>query len=665
MEVYTVKVEESRPSTGGKPSAGPVYRCVYAKDGLTELPSGLESPWEFFSGSVKRYPRNSMLGQREVVDGEAGPYAWRTYEDVYKKAIQVGNAIRERGVNPGDRCGIYGSNCPEWVIAMEACNSHGVCYVPLYDTLGANAVEFIINHAEVSIAFVQESKISSVLACLPNCSSHLKTIVSFGKVASAQEREASQLGVSCFSWEEFSSSGKTSFRLPPKNKDDLCTIMYTSGTTGDPKGVRLTNGAVIGEVVTTELLLQETDKVVTEEDSYFSFLPLAHVFDQIMENYCIYKGASIGYWRGDVRYLMEDLRELKPTIFCGVPRIYERVYTSVHEKLSSGGALAKKLFQYAYDFKLKNLRRGIKQDEASPLFDRLVFNKIKQVLGGRVRILISGAAPLPGNVEEFLRVATCSVVIQGYGLTESCAGCFTSVANVFPMMGTVGVPVTTVEARLESVPEMGYDALSEIPRGEVCLRGKTLFSGYHRRPDLTDAVLEDGWFHTGDVGEWQPNGAMKIIDRKKNIFKLSQGEYIAVESIERAYSQCRLVASIWVYGNSFESFLVGVVVPEKGPFEDWAAANGLSGGFQSLCENQKAREHVLEELDKTARGQQLRGFEMVKAIHLEPTPFDMERDLMTPTFKLKRAQLLKLYQGRVDQLYREARDRMRGEFSCQ
>ncbi|MQL69969.1 hypothetical protein Taro_002258 [Colocasia esculenta] len=497
--------------------------------------------------------------------------------------------------------------------------------------------------------------ISSMLTCLPKCAEHLKTIVSFGKVTNAQENEAAQIGASCFSWEDFASSAKTSFRLPSKNMDDICTIMYTSGTTGDPKGVRLTNGAILGEVITTEHLFLETDKAVSEQDSYFSFLPLAHVFDQIMESYCIYKGASVGFWQGDVRYLMDDIQELKPTVFCGVPRVYDRIYTSIHEKFSSAGALTKRLFQYAYDYKLTNLKKGMKQDEASPLFDKLIFNKIKQVFGGRVRILISGAAPLPSNVEEFLRVASCSIVIQGYGLTESCAGCFTSIANVFSMMGTVGVPMSTIEARLESVPEMGYDALSAVPRGEICLRGKSLFSGYHKRPDLTDDVLKDGWFHTGDIGEWQPNGAMKIIDRKKNIFKLSQGEYIAVEYIESAYSRCPLITSIWVYGNSFESFLVGVVVPERKPVEDWAAANDVAGNFESLCKNPKARAYILEELNKTARVGQLKGFEMLKAVHLEPIPFNMERHLITPTFKLKRPQLLSYYKDSIDELYREVK----------
>ncbi|KAH9656441.1 AMP-binding enzyme family protein expressed [Citrus sinensis] len=630
-ETYTVKVEEARPAADGKPSGGPVYRCIYAKDGLLESPAGLESPWQFFCDSAKRIPNNQMLGGRKVSDGKVGPYVWLTYQEVYDAAIRFGSAMRSRGVNPGDRCGIYGSNCPEWIIAMEACNSQAITYVPLYDTLGANAVEFIINHAEVSIAFVQENKIPSILSCLPRCCLYLKTIVSFANVSSSQKKEAEELGVSCFSWEEFLQLGTLDCELPLKKKTDISTIMYTSGTTGEPKGVVLTNQAVVAEVLSVDQMFVVTGKVCSEEDTYFSFLPLAHIYDQIIETHCIHKGCSIGFWRGDVRYLMEDIQELKPTMFSGVPRVYDRIYTATNSKLG-------------------NMKKGMPQNKAAPLLDSLVFSKIREAFGGRLQAMLSGAAPLPIHVEEFLRVTSGAPLTQGYvsysmptsdtltmiGLTESCSGCFTSLADVFNMIGTVGVPMTTVEARLESVPEMGYDALSSVPRGEICLRGNTLFSG--------------------DIGEWQPSGAMKIIDRKKNIFKLSQGEYVAVESIENIYLQCPLTTLIWVYGNSFESFLVAVVVPDRKALEDWAV-NHLHEAvdFKSLCENPKARKYVLDELNSTAQKHKLRGFEMLKAVHLEPTPFDIEKDLITPTFKLKRPQLLKYYKDKIDQLYSEAK----------
>ncbi|KAH9656443.1 AMP-binding enzyme family protein expressed [Citrus sinensis] len=594
-ETYTVKVEEARPAADGKPSGGPVYRCIYAKDGLLESPAGLESPWQFFCDSAKRIPNNQMLGGRKVSDGKVGPYVWLTYQEVYDAAIRFGSAMRSRGVNPGDRCGIYGSNCPEWIIAMEACNSQAITYVPLYDTLGANAVEFIINHAEVSIAFVQENKIPSILSCLPRCCLYLKTIVSFANVSSSQKKEAEELGVSCFSWEEFLQLGTLDCELPLKKKTDISTIMYTSGTTGEPKGVVLTNQAVVAEVLSVDQMFVVTGKVCSEEDTYFSFLPLAHIYDQIIETHCIHKGCSIGFWRGDVRYLMEDIQELKPTMFSGVPRVYDRIYTATNSKLG-------------------NMKKGMPQNKAAPLLDSLVFSKIREAFGGRLQAMLSGAAPLPIHVEEFLRVTSGAPLTQGYvsysmptsdtltmiGLTESCSGCFTSLADVFNMIGTVGVPMTTVEARLESVPEMGYDALSSVPRGEICLRGNTLFSGYYKRPDLTE--------------------------------------------------------EIWVYGNSFESFLVAVVVPDRKALEDWAV-NHLHEAvdFKSLCENPKARKYVLDELNSTAQKHKLRGFEMLKAVHLEPTPFDIEKDLITPTFKLKRPQLLKYYKDKIDQLYSEAK----------
>ncbi|XWS40363.1 hypothetical protein CRYUN_Cryun18bG0134700 [Craigia yunnanensis] len=655
-DTYTVKVEESRPATEKKPSAGPVYRCIYAKDGLLDLPDGINSPWEFFSVSVEKNSNNRMLGRRQTTDSkQAGPYVWITYQEAYDAALRIGSAMRSCGVNPGDRCGIYGSNCPEWIIAMEACNSQAITYVPLYDTLGANAVEFIINHAEVSIAFVQESKLPAILSCLPACSSYLKTIVSFAYVSSTHKKEAEQLGVSLFSWKEFSELGSLDCELPSKKKTDICTIMYTSGTTGEPKGVILTNRAIMTEVLSIDQLIKITDRACSEEDTYFSFLPLAHVYDQIMETYFIKSGSSIGFWQGDVRYLMEDIQELKPTIFCAVPRVYDRIYTGIINKIASGGLLRNKLFQYAYNYKLGNMEIGFPQEKAAPLLDKLVFDKVRQALGGKVRMMLSGAAPLPRHVEEFLRVSCCSNLSQGYGLTESCGGCFTSLANVMSMIGTVGVPMTTIEARLESVPEMGYDALSSVQRGEICLRGNTLFSGYYKRRDLTDEVFVDGWFHTGDIGELQSDGSMKIIDRKKNIFKLSQGEYVAVENVENTYSRCPLIASIWVYGNSFESFLVAVVVPERKALEDWAIEHNEAIDFKSLCENPKARKYILDELNSTGQKHQLRGFEMLKAVHLEPNPFDMERDLVTPTFKLKRPQLLKYYKDQIDQLYTEAK----------
>ncbi|KAJ1386080.1 AMP-dependent synthetase/ligase [Sesbania bispinosa] len=624
---FIIEVEKAKEASGERPSRGPVYRSLFAKDGFPSI-EGLHSCWDVFRTSVEKYPTNPMLGRREIVDGKPGKYKWQTYKEVYDLVMKVGNSIRSCGYGEGVKCGIYGSNCAEWIMSMEACNAHGLYCVPLYDTLGAGAVEFIICHAEVSIAFAEEKKIPELLKTFPNTTKYLRTIVSFGK------------------------GENQSFDLPVKKRSDISTIMYTSGTTGDPKGVLISNESIITLLAGVKRLLESVNEQLHEKDVYLSYLPLAHIFDRVIEETFIWHGASIGFWRGDVKLLIEDIGELKPTIFCAVPRVLDRVYTGLTQKISSGGFLKQTLFNCAYSYKLHNMKKGRKHDEASPLFDKFVFDKVRQGLGGKVRLILSGAAPLAAHVEGYLRVVTCAHVLQGYGLTETCAGTFVSLPNELEMLGTVGPPVPNVDVCLESVPEMGYDALASTPRGEICVKGNTLFSGYYKREDLTKEVLIDGWFHTGDIGEWQPNGSMRIIDRKKNIFKLSQGEYVAVENLENIYGQLSSIESIWVYGNSFESFLIAVVNPSKQALEHWAEENGISMDFNSLCGDSRAKSYMLEELSKIAKENKLKGFEFIKAVHLDPVPFDMERDLITPTYKKKRPQLLKYYQNVIDNMYK-------------
>ncbi|KAH6804382.1 AMP-dependent synthetase and ligase family protein [Perilla frutescens var. frutescens] len=655
-EKFIVEVEPGKPAVDGKPSIGPVYRSIFAKDGFPAPTPGLDSCWDIFRLSVDKYPNNRMLGRREIVDGKPGKYSWMTYKEVYDIVVKVGNSIRSCGIEEGGRCGIYGANSPEWIISMEACNAHGLYCVPLYDTLGAGAIEFIICHAEVALAFVEEKKISELLKTFPGAASYLKTIVSFGKVNSQQKEEAEKYGVAIYSWDEFLSLGANKhFDLPVKKKTDICTIMYTSGTTGDPKGVLISNNSIVTLIAGVKRLLESVNESLTVKDVYLSYLPLAHIFDRVIEECFINHGASIGFWRGDVKLLTEDIGELKPTIFCAVPRVLERIHSGLQQRISAGGFIKQTMFNFAYALKLRNMKKGRKHTEAAPLCDKVVFSKVKQGLGGNVRLILSGAAPLASHVEEYLRVVSCSYVLQGYGLTETCAGTFVSIPDELNMLGTVGPPVPNVDVCLKSVPEMGYDALSSIPCGEVCVRGDTLFSGYYKREDLTKEVFIDGWFHTGDIGQWQTDGSLKIIDRKKNIFKLSQGEYVAVENLENIYGLVPSIESIWVYGNSFESCLVAVINPVKQGVEEWAQEAGESGDFNALCENPKVKEYFLGELARIGKEKKLKGFEFIKAVHLDPVPFDMERDLITPTFKKKRPQMLKYYEDAIDNMYQSVK----------
>lgn len=265
--------------------------------------------------------------------------------------------------------------------------------------------------------------------------------------------------------------------------------------------------------------------------------------------------------------------------------------------MDQGSGAKRALFNFFYARKEAALLRGLPHNKAAPLGDAIVFNTVKARLGGRVRFLVSGAAPLAPHIESFLKVTMCAPVMQGYGLTESGTSGMFAHPDRIEHNGTVGPPIPGVEVRLVSVPDMKYDAQAATPRGEICLRGPSLFSGYYKREDLTkEAVDEEGWFHTGDVGEWQTSGCLKIIDRMKNIFKLSQGEYVAVEHLEQTYGNCGAVDQIWVYGNSFEAVLVGVAVPSPERLEGWAKETKVEGTMEEICKRPEAQKFVLGEL---------------------------------------------------------------------
>ncbi|XP_061337673.1 long chain acyl-CoA synthetase 1-like isoform X2 [Gastrolobium bilobum] len=644
MKAFAAKVEEGREGKNGMPSVGPVYRNLLSKNEFPPMDPDFSTAWDIFSVSVKNHPRNRMLGWRKIVDGKIGPYVWKTYKEVYDEVLHVGSALRASGAEPGSRIGVYGANCPQWIVAMEACSAHSFVCVPLYDTLGPGAVNYIIDHAEVDFVFVQDKKVKEVLN--PDCKS--------SKRLKEKERDkASTIGIKPYSWEEFLQMGKEypSSIFPPQSHD-ICTIMYTSGTSGDPKGVVLSHENLVALVRGLDLFLDQFEDKMTVEDVYLSFLPLAHILDRTIEEYFFRNGASVGYYHGDLNALRDDLMELKPTLFAGVPRVFEKVYEGIKKAVEELNPVRRTVFGMLYNYKLGWMNKGYKQRNASRLADLLAFRKVKARLGGRVRLIISGGAALSPEIEEFLRVTCCAFVCQGYGLTETCGPTTVCFPDEMCMLGAAGAVSVYNEVRLEEVPEMGYNPLGTPPCGEICVKGKTVFTGYHKNPELTKESITDGWFHTGDIGEMLPNGVLKIIDRKKNLIKLSQGEYIALEHLENVYGITPIVEDIWVYGNSFKSVLVAVVVPNEEITNKWAYSNGHIASFSKLCSLDQLKKYVLSELKSTAERNKLRGFENIKGVILDPHPFDMERDLVTATLKKKRNHMLKYYQVEIDELYR-------------
>ncbi|KAG2326062.1 hypothetical protein Bca52824_008790 [Brassica carinata] len=599
MKSFAAKVEEGVKGQNGKPSVGPVYRNLLSEKGFPPIDSDITTAWDIFSKSVEKFPDNKMLGWRTIVDKKVGPYMWKTYKEAYEEVLLIGSALRALGAEPGCRVGIYGINCPQWIIAMEACAAHTLICVPLYDTLGSGAVDYIVDHAEIDFVFVQDTKIKGLLEPDSICAKRLKAIVSFTNVSEEDSLKASEIGVKTYSWVDF-------------------------------------------------LHMQ-----MTHEDVYLSFLPLAHILDRMNEEYFFRKGASVGYYHGDLNVLRDDIQELKPTYLAGVPRVFERIHEGIQKALQELNPRRRFIFNALYKHKLSWLNRGYSHSKASPMADLIAFRKIRDKLGGRIRLLISGGAPLSPEIEEFLRVTCCCFVLQGYGLTETLGGTALCVPDEMCMLGTVGIPAVYNEIRLEEVAEMGYDPLGENPAGEICIRGKCLFSGYYKNPELTDEVLKDGWFHTGDIGEIHANGVLKIIDRKKNLIKLSQGEYVALENLENIYGQNSVVQDIWVYGDSFKSMLVAVIVPNPEVVNRWAKDLGFNKPFEELCSLSELQEHIILELKSTAEKNKLKRFEYIKAVTVEIKPFDLERDLVTATLKNKRNNLLKYYQVQVDEMYRK------------
>ncbi|PWZ25091.1 Long chain acyl-CoA synthetase 6, peroxisomal [Zea mays] len=430
---------------------------------------------------------------------------------------------------------------------------------------------------------------------------------------------------------------------PPK-PEDIATICYTSGTTGTPKGAVLSHENLIANVAGSSLGIK-----FYPSDVYISYLPLAHIYERANQVALLHYGVAIGFYQGDNLKLMDDLAVLRPTIFASVPRLYNKIYAAITNAVKESGGLRERLYHTAYNAKRHAMING---RNPSPMWDKLVFNKIKARLGGRMRLMTSGASPLSPDVMEFLRICF-GEVLEGYGMTET--SCVISTMNIGDRsIGHVGSPNPSCEVKLVDVPEMNYTSEDQpYPRGEICVRGPIIFCGYYKDEVQTREVIdEDGWLHTGDIGLWLPGGRLKIIDRKKNIFKLAQGEYIAPEKIENVYAKCKFIAQCFIYGDSFNSSLVAIVAVEPEVLKAWAASEGIQyEDLRQLCADPRATAAVLADMDSIAKEAQLRGFEFAKAVTLVAEPFTLDNGLLTPTFKVKRPQAKAYFAKEISDMY--------------
>jgi len=674
-------------------------------DATGKLPTTeIKTLYDSFQRGVRLHGDRPCLGTRQ----NTGAYKWHTFDAVNTLAQDLGSGLRRKcSMAAGDFLAIMAPNRAEWIITAEAAHAHNFVKVPLYDTLGDEAIKHIVNQTQLKVAVCTQGQQETLvaLAASGECPSlqHIvvmsqeslstdsgvgsNKVVAIGSLGSALDastpHSGDQAGATVHTFLSIVADGSKN-RLPPTpavDPDANCMLCYTSGTTGLPKGAEISHRnmvATMAGIVVVDSSVQKSEKnsfFFNADDVHISYLPLAHIFEQLNFACLMCVGGRAGFFSGSIPLLMDDIAELRPTIFVSVPRLLNRLHDKVMARVEAQKgwcgawpppALAKKLFKKGYarkkaELSLPSVEHGF--------WDSTVFSNVAQRLGGRVRLIITGSAPISADVLDFLRICFSCDVVEGYGQTESTAALTLSYPHD-TTVGHCGVPIPGCEVKLADVPEMEYLSTDKpCPRGEIVCRGPNVFKGYYKEPEKTkEAIDADGWLHTGDIGQWNPDGTLKIIDRKKNIFKLSQGEYVAPEKLEAVAQSSQYIAQAFIYGDSLKHQLVSVVVPDHERLKDWAreqsnlsvklqsgagvdADGNVAAWYAALCALPAVKTLIMDELVSTAKAANLKGFEKAKEATIEAKPFDAERGLLTPTFKPKRPQLRKHYQKEIDAMY--------------
>jgi long-chain acyl-CoA synthetase len=547
----------------------------------------------------------------------------------------VGAALRSLGLDRGDRVGLLSENRPEWAWADYALLCTGMLTVPLYPTLPAQQIAFILRHAGCRVLFVstaeQLEKALDARASLPE----LERIIVFDDVPSDDAavlplRELIRLGIEQgWSDEAFRAEAK---RAQP---GDVATLIYTSGTTGEPKGVMLTHHNVHSNVIASTRHVLRVD----EGDVALSFLPLSHVFQRMVDYLIFANGTTIAYVPA-VDQVAQALEEVRPTIAVAVPRVYEKLYAKILGATGVKRQLVLWARQVALDWAEIRLGGGTPPAGLGikhAIADRLVFSKVRAKLGGRLRFFVSGGAPLPPQIGYFFYGAGV-LILEGYGLTET-----SPVTNVNSerelRMGTVGRPVPGTEIRIAD-------------DGEILVRGPQIMKGYYRNEEATREVIDaDGWFHTGDIGSIDADGYLRITDRKKELLVTAGGKNVAPQPVQNAAKLSRFVSEALLIGDR-RPYTVLLVVPNWDSLEPWARHKGLSwGSREELARLPQTRDKLEREV--AARMEGFARHEMPKKVLPLVREFSLERGEITPTLKVKRRVVEEAYSAEIEAIYAE------------
>ncbi|CAM4618222.1 unnamed protein product [Leuciscus chuanchicus] len=611
---------------------------------MTHFYEDAKTMYECFHRGLRESKNGPCLGSRKPKQ----PYEWLSYSEVIERAENLGSAFLHKGhsKNGDPYIGIFSQNRPEWTISELACYTYSLISVPLYDTLGTDAISYVLDKTCISTVVCDvPEKARLLLDCVSGKQHSLKTLILIQDFEADLVSRGQQCGIDIISLRDAENIGKTHRQHPaPPQPDDLAIICFTSGTTGNPKGAMLTHKNIVSN---TAAFLRVTQLAcpISPQDVHISYLPLAHMFERVVQAMILVHGARIGYFQGDIRFLMDDLTTLKPTVFPVVPRLLNRMFDRIYGQANS--SLKRRVLEFAFRRKQSEMLSGIMRRDS--IWDKIIFKKVQASVGGRVRMMVTGAAPVSAPVLTFLRAALGCQFYEGYGQTECTAGSTVTLPGDW-IAGHVGAPLPCNDIKLVDVAEMNYYAANG--EGEVCVRGPNVFKGYLKDPEKTkEALDEGGWVHTGDIGRWLPNGTLKLVDRKKHIFKLAQGEYIAPEKIENIYIRSEAVSQAFVHGDSLQACLVAIIVPDPDYLPGWAKKRGIEGSYEELCRNKEVKKAILEDIVKLGKESGLMSFEQVKDIALHTEMFSIQNGLLTPTLKAKRADLREHFRTQIDQLY--------------
>ncbi|HRH42609.1 MAG TPA: long-chain fatty acid--CoA ligase [Pyrinomonadaceae bacterium] len=590
---------------------------------------------ELFLQAAKKHPRKDTLNYKK--DGK-----WQSISvtEVVTKAENIGLGLHSLEIKKGDRVAILAANSPNWTLTDAGCQLVGIIDVPIYTTLAPNSIEYIINDSGAKVFFLQDKATYDRIAeILPNCKT-LEKIVFFD----AQGISA-DIGISLSELE------KKGEKLKAENpnlitdlttaidKNDIATLIYTSGTTGEPKGVMLSHQNLISNLIDAG-----ENFSFSEKDKALSVLPLSHVFERNGMYLYIFNGMAV-YYAESIEKIVDNLQEIRPTVFVGVPRIFEKVYAKAKLKASQASKFKEKIFDWAIEVG-KIYAKKIEHGENVSRFlaikhnlaDRIVFSKFRTVFGGNLRFCITGGAALSDNIFYIFNGANIKIM-QGYGLTET-SPVIASNNPINVRVGTVGKPIRNVEVRLAE-------------DGEIEVTGPNIMLGYFNKPEATkDTFSADGWFKTGDIGRFDEDGFLKITDRKKELFKTSGGKYIAPAPIEQMIKGSQYVNQVVLVGND-RKFPAALIVPNFEPLESYAKQHKLNcKTLAEICQNSsiiKLLEEQVNELTPT-----LAKFEKVKKIALLENELTVEGGELTPTLKVKRRVVDEKYHEIIEKIYTNA-----------